>query len=118
MGFAENYTPPAFEGGAEFVGKEEKAEMIASKEVFPINGVRFKKATQHGDKYFVDITLDGEARTLTFGTESVTTRDFLMESLIKYFKGDDAEPVDAYLRKAGQAILVEIVGAESSDAGS
>lgn len=118
MAFGDEYVAPKFEGGAEFVGKEEKAELIASGERFTVTGVRFKPKTQHGDKYFVDIELDGEPRTLTFGAggeHAVTTRDDLCEALIKYFKSDDATPETGWLEKAGQAQLLRIEGVKEAE---
>jgi len=112
MAFKDTYTPIPFDGDLpEFVGQQEKAELIASGTVFPITGVRIKEATKYGDKYYVDITLDEEPRTLTFGKggeKPVTTREDLLNNLIAYFKVDTT-PVPVKLVKAGNAQLLELV---------
>jgi hypothetical protein len=111
MAFKDTYVAPLMDGGAEFIGKEEKAELIASKVVLPITGVRFKASTKQGwsDQYFLDVTLDGEPRTLTVAAGSgVTTRDDLCEKLRDYFKTDKT-PVEVTLRKEGTSILIDLV---------
>lgn len=111
MAFKDTYVAPNIEGGAEFIGKEEKAELVASGVVLPVTGVRFKASTKVGwsDQYFLDVTLDGEARTLTVAAGSgVTSRDDLCEKLKDYFKVDKT-PVDVQLRKEGNALLIDLV---------
>jgi hypothetical protein len=111
MAFKDNYTAPPMEGGAEFIGKDEKAELIASSVELPVSGVRFKASTKVGwaDQYFLDVELDGEKRTLTMACGSgVTTRDDLCEKLRDYFKTDDT-PVPIVLRKEGNAVLIDLV---------
>jgi len=111
MAFKDTYTPPPMDGGAEFIGKEEKAELVASAVELPITGVRFKASTKQGwsDQYFLDCILDGEPRTLTVAAGSgVTTRDDLCEKLRDYFKTDKT-PVPVTLRKEGNALLIDLV---------
>lgn len=110
MAFKDTYVAPPMTGG-DFISKEEKAELIASSVVLPVEGVRFKASTKEGwaDQYFLDVKLDGETRTLTVAAGSgVTTRDDLCEKLKAYFVTDKT-PVDIQLRKDGNATLIDLV---------
>jgi hypothetical protein len=109
MAFKDTYVPPVL--GGDFVAPAEKAELVASGDSFPITGVRFKASTKQDwpDQYYIDIELDGEGRTLTFGKGSgVGTRDDLCEKLMAYFEVD-SEPVLVTLRKEGKSFLLDLV---------
>lgn len=105
--FFDNYVD---EGGASFIGKDEKAVLVKNKTVLPI--VRAYAFTDTGNypgpAQAVVVDLDGEERRMSFKTGTVETRDRMIEAMIAYFdeNGDDAEPVEVVLERAGNAFLL------------
>lgn len=115
MGFFDSYKD---EGGASYITKEEKA-VIAEKGL-PITVVRawFTKDGGYQGKpgYKMVVEFDGEERSMSFGAESVPSRDRLLDELIDYLDVDEeAKPEDwaqpiVSLSKAGQAYLIVAAG--------
>ena len=104
-GFFDDYDD-SYEGGGAFVGAAEKAELINAGEPFPVTGVSRQEEGKFGPKFFVNITLDGEPRTLTFTIGSVGSRDKMLAAMQEYLVLPESEAPICYLQKAGQAILL------------
>jgi hypothetical protein len=109
MAFKDTYTAPEFSGS--FIKADEKDALIRDATVFDITGVRLIPNGSYdgkADQYVVSLTLDGEERALGFTAGSVWTRDDLFDNLGEYFKGDDAEPVPAFMKREKQTVLVDV----------
>lgn len=107
MGFFDDYEAPA--GGNDlWIGKDEKADLIADGTVFRITGVERDESPQYGERFVADVELNGEARKVSFPSGSgVESRDYLLDKLSKYLETPGAEGPMVRLAKAGRAILIE-----------
>jgi hypothetical protein len=97
--FPESYT------GA-WVGKDEKAELIASGTAFDISAVSYDPTNKYGPRYVVSFSLDGEERLLGFGAESVESRDRTLAAMIEFFDNNPDETISAKLEQVGRSVLV------------
>ncbi len=101
MGFFDEFE----EISGNWIGKEEKASMIADETPFVALTVA-RVSSRYGPRYVVKTELDGEERLLGFGAEAVESRDRLFDALIGYLARDDAEPVNLKMKRSGQSVLV------------
>lgn len=109
MAFKDEYKDT---GGLNFVGKEEKAELIDSAEQFPIRQVFKGNSTEYGPKYNLIVELDGEERCISFGAGSVESRDRMLDAMIDYLDENEGEEVPVYLERQKQSILIRLVDDE------
>jgi hypothetical protein len=105
MGFHDSYTDG---GGGNFVGKEEKEELIASGDTFPITQVR-TGGTQWGEKFFCTIILDDEERVMSFGKggeHPVESRDRMLSAYTAYLEEGNEPDVFSLTRKGNSLLLI------------
>jgi len=88
-----------------WVGKEEKAAMVADETPFNIVSVQ-RITSRYGPRYVVKTRLDDEDRLLGFGAESVESRDRFFDAVITYLEQHPDEEIEVKMRKSGQSILV------------
>lgn len=110
MGFFDEFQDT---GGASYVGKDEKAELIKDGTPLAVKRV-YKGPSRFGERYVLITELDGEDRALPFGAGSVESRDFMLDALIEYLEREDAEPVEVKLVQKDRSVLV--VDANKADA--
>jgi hypothetical protein len=104
MGFYDNYTDGS---GGNFIGKEEREELIASGEGFPITKVS-EGTSQWGAKFYVEISLDEETRVMSFTKESVESRDRMLAALKEYLESDENDGSSLFkLVRVGKSILLK-----------
>ena len=107
MGFFSTYED---DGGASFIGKEEKAALVKNGTTLHIvRAYAFTDAGEYpGPALAIVVDLDGEERTMTFKRDSVPSRDRMINAMIEYFEaeGEAAEAVAVTLVRAGQAFLL------------
>jgi hypothetical protein len=101
----------------DFVGKEEKDELIENGTPFEITKVRFSDKGEYGAQFYLSVRfIDGTEKTMTFGADgTVFTRDDLLEQLQGYLKENPGESVIARLKQEGQTKLIEIEQDEEED---
>lgn len=99
-------------GSLNYIGKEEKAELIESAEQFPVSQVFKAASAEYGPKYNCIVELDGESRCLSFGAGSVESRDRMLDAMIDYLEENEGDEVPVYLEKNKQSILIRLVDDE------
>lgn len=98
-----------------FVKKEEKDALISTKAVFTVNSVNLRIGGGYqgkGDQYVLGITLDDEPRSIGFAAGGVPSRDRMFDALAEYLATEGAEPVEVFLEKDGQSVLVRDASGE------
>lgn len=101
MGFFDTYED---EGGDKtYVTSAEKAALKENGTSFVITGVEFQKGQGYkgSDRYLLTITLDDEARKLSFGTGTVDSRDRMLGAMAEFAAENDLS----------EAVRIEQVGA-------
>jgi hypothetical protein len=79
----------------------------------PFNIVTVQRLTSRfGPRYVVKTELDGEDRLLSFGAESVESRDRFFDAVISYQEQHPGENIPVKMRRSGQSILVVNAEAE------
>lgn len=101
-------------GGASYIGKEEKATLIADSTPFPVKRVFYQATGKFGARYVLITELDGEERALSFGAESVESRDRMLAALIEYLSDEDAETPSVIMKRVNQSII--LVDPEATEA--
>lgn len=97
MPFSDVYKDEGAAGS--FIGEDEWDEIIKSQTALRVVSVSFSPAGQYGPKYHLNVDLDGEVRTKSFGVGkefkdgNPSSRDSMLEALGEYLKRDDADPV-------------------------
>jgi hypothetical protein len=93
-------------GGGNFIGKEEKAELIESATPLPVNRV-IKGESKFGPRYVLTVSLDGEDRALSFTAGSVESRDRMLDALQGYLADNEGETVNVVMVKVGQSVILK-----------
>lgn len=113
--FSDEYKPL---GGLDFIGKAERHAMID--EATPFTIVRVIDAPArgtYGPKYVAIVELAGETRAISFGKGSgVGSRDEFFETLGAFLEREDAEPPTVFMKRVGQATIIELVEDEEESA--
>lgn len=91
--------------GLEFVGKEEKAQLIADAIVLPVIRV-FRAESQFGPQFIVVTSIDGEERAVGFAAEKVDSRDQMLEAMARYLEREDAVPPNVVLEVHGRSVIL------------
>ena len=109
MGFFDTYEDTS---GLAWIKKEETATLIEQGTALSVLAVT-KGADPFnagGTRYTVVFDLDGEERAKAFtaydGERGVPSRDALLDAVIDYLEGDDAEGPTVKLVKSGRATLI------------
>jgi hypothetical protein len=109
MGFWDTFED---ESGYNWVGKAEKAALIDTGTPIAIKRV-FKRTSKFGPGYVVVVDLNDEERALSFGAESVESRDRLLDAMTEYLAtSDEGTVVEAKIVKKGQSDLIQPLDAE------
>lgn len=103
MGFFDEFKDVS---GGSWVGKEEKAELIASGAVLSVTDVIYDPTNKYGPRYVVKFQLDGEDRSLGFGAESVESRDRMLAALAEYLDRNEGEHVDLIMEQNGRSVVL------------
>jgi hypothetical protein len=91
--------------GLNFVGKDEKADLIADS--VPLTVVKvFSTESQYGPRYILVVQLDGEERAIGFGKGTVQSRDSMLAAMEAYLEGESVEPIVVKLSQAGRATII------------
>lgn len=109
------FEPPAKPVGGNFIGKEEKAELLADGTALPVIDVVLAAGYNNkGMAYYVKVDLDGEERTLSFTASDGDpySRDVFFDELISYLRSDDAEPVSIRMVGVSGSKYVDVEVAE------
>lgn len=104
MGFFETYEAETG-GGSSWVGADEKADLIAERTPFTVTAITFEEGDKFGDRYVLDIILDGTERRIGFGVGAVESRDKLLANMAQYLAAG-ADGVEVALEPAGRAVLI------------
>lgn len=104
------YVEPEVLSGA-FVGEKEKDVLIETAAPFQVTAVS-RAASQWGEQWLVQTTIEGEERLLPFKCESVKARDQLLSDIQVYLAQEDAVPPTVKLIRVGRSLmLVSVAGA-------
>src|SRR5688572_1012997 len=101
-GFFDNYEDGS---GLSFIGKEEKETLIEDATTLPVLRIS-RSTTRFGERFILITELDGEERALSFGTESVESRDRLLDAMMEYLTGDEVVTPEVRLERKGRSILI------------
>lgn len=100
-------------GGGNYIGKEEKEELIKGRIPFPILKVqKGKNPFGEGDRYVVTTELEGEQRVLGFNVGAAASRDRFLDAVAEYLETEGAEPVVVIFERVGKAVLIRDPNAE------
>jgi len=109
VGFWDNYDDGA---GAKFLTGDEKDALAESGEAFDIVGAS-KGSSKFGPRYVVRVILEnGDERAISFATESVESRDRMLDAMIEYLKDENADLPHVRLEKVGRSVLIRSAEAE------
>lgn len=105
-------------GGGEYVGADEKEELMEDGVPFPVTSVAIRENPfeKDSEQYVVAITLpDSEtgeptARLLTFTKGAVESRDRTCDRMAKYLEDPANEPPVCQLEKVGRSIILRPAG--------
>lgn len=111
MGFADTFVEPK----SNFIGKEEKAELVAQGLELEITSVSQRVSNFKDEKtglpkqeWVLGVTLDGEDRAISFAV-GVFYRDETITQMESYLAGNPTELPVVKLVKKGRAVSLEVV---------
>jgi hypothetical protein len=100
-------------GSGAYVGKDEKAELIASGQTFPVTAVsvRDNPFEAGGEQYVVTVVLPDEEgedadRILTFTVGTVDSRDRVLDKMAEWLEDAANDPPTVKLTMVGRSLLV------------
>ena len=101
-------------GGGKYVDAKEKDALIENGVPFEITDVVYQSESKFGARFVCRVVLpdfedengEGEDRLMSFGANSVESRDRMLNALMEYLKDPEATPPSVRLEKAGRATLI------------
>lgn len=104
-GFFETYVDDSPGGNGSWVSGDEKEALVKSGDSFTITAVTVDPGDKYGERFVLDIVLNGEERRIGFQTGTVDSRDRMLAAMAEYI-GNSGSTVDASLTAAGRATLI------------
>ena len=93
-------------GGGTWVSGDEKDQLVDSGDAFDITAVSLDPGDKFGERFVLDIVLNGEARKVGFQTGTVDSRDRMLSSMAEFLASNAGSQVRAKLASSGRSVLV------------
>lgn len=99
-------------GGGEYVGADEKAVIIDEGIPLTVVDVVYQEESQYGERYVIRVLLpdpdtgDEEERLMSFGCNSVESRDRMLKAMAEYLETEGATPPVVKLERVGRAVII------------
>ena len=115
MSFWDEHEGIATSGGGMYLSAEEKEVLAETGDVFPITNVKLETENKYGPRYVLFIELadpvTGDITERAMGLakgSNVASRDRTLQAMLDdHFDAGNKEPIQAVLRKKGNAYTVE-----------
>lgn len=103
MGFFDEYQD---ESGGKWLNADAKAELIESGQPVTIVSVGTEDTDRFGERYVLDVIIDGEEKALGFGMGTVDSRDRMLANMERYLDDPAAEKPVVKLTKVGRSQIL------------